>query len=164
MVEITGTVMNYFFHCHRQCWLFYNRINLEDNSEDVHIGKILHEIKSKGKNTEIVVDSVKLDKITDEYVIELKKSDADLEAAKMQLAYYLFILSRKGIDRVGKLQVIEKNKQEKTIHIVILNDEMIQKIEKVLSEIKLLLTKENPPEPVVKKGCKKCAYYEYCFL
>ncbi len=42
--QITGTLINYYFHCKTQCWLHANRINLEDNSEDVRIGKILHEL------------------------------------------------------------------------------------------------------------------------
>ena len=44
---ITGTLVNYYHHCKRQCWLFYNKINLEDNSEDVRIGRVLHEIKNE---------------------------------------------------------------------------------------------------------------------
>lgn len=27
--------MNYYFHCKRQCYLFGNRMNMEDNSEEV---------------------------------------------------------------------------------------------------------------------------------
>ena len=69
-------MINYYFHCQRQCWLFSNRINLEDNSEDVHIGRVLHEISSEGKNnTEIAIDNIKVDKLTEEYLTELKKSD-----------------------------------------------------------------------------------------
>ena len=45
-MRINGTIINYYFHCKRQCYLFANRINLEDNSEDVRIGKVLHEIKN----------------------------------------------------------------------------------------------------------------------
>jgi hypothetical protein len=41
---LTGTIVNYFIHCKRQCWLFGNMLNMEDNSEDVHIGKVLHEL------------------------------------------------------------------------------------------------------------------------
>lgn len=47
-MKITGTLINYYFHCIRQCWLLGNRINLEDNSEDVRIGRVLHEIKAEG--------------------------------------------------------------------------------------------------------------------
>ena len=81
-MKITGTLINYYYHCKRQCWLFYNNVNMEDNSEDVHLGKILHELKNTGKNSEIAIDSIKIDKITDKYITETKKSDADTEAAK----------------------------------------------------------------------------------
>ncbi|MDX5795588.1 Dna2/Cas4 domain-containing protein, partial [Clostridioides difficile] len=40
-MKITGTLINYYFHCKRQCWLLGNRINLEENSEDVKIGRLL---------------------------------------------------------------------------------------------------------------------------
>ncbi|HIS62910.1 MAG TPA: Dna2/Cas4 domain-containing protein, partial [Candidatus Scybalomonas excrementigallinarum] len=30
-MEINGTLMNYYIHCKRQCYLHGNRINLEDN-------------------------------------------------------------------------------------------------------------------------------------
>ena len=33
MNNITGTLINYYFHCKTQCWLHANRINFEDNSE-----------------------------------------------------------------------------------------------------------------------------------
>ena len=49
-MKITGTIINYYFHCKRQCYLFANRINLEDNSEDVRIGKVLHEIRARDKD------------------------------------------------------------------------------------------------------------------
>ena len=91
-MKITGTLINYYFHCRRQCWLLGNRINLEDNSEDVRIGKILHELKNKGKkNTEIAIDNVRIDKITEDYLVEMKKSDADTEATKWQTLLYLKI-------------------------------------------------------------------------
>jgi CRISPR-associated exonuclease Cas4 len=87
--SITGTLVNYFFHCKRQCWLFANRINLEDNSEDVHIGRVLHEIdEQKHKKAELSIDNIKIDRLTDEYLTEFKKSDSDIEAAKWQLILY----------------------------------------------------------------------------
>ena len=62
-MKITGTIINYYFHCKRQCYLFANRINLEDNSEDVRTGKVLHEIKAKdGKNAEIKYENMVIDK------------------------------------------------------------------------------------------------------
>ncbi len=71
-------MVNYYFHCKRQCYLFANKINLEDNSEDVRIGRVLHEIKLKdGKNTEVKYENMVLDKISSKYIEEYKKSDSD---------------------------------------------------------------------------------------
>ena len=42
-MRVNGTLMNYYFHCKRQCYLHGHRLNLEDNSEIVQIGKALHE-------------------------------------------------------------------------------------------------------------------------
>ena len=75
-MRITGTIINYYFHCKRQCYLFANRINLEDNSEDVRIGKVLHEIRARDKDeAEIKYENVVLDKITAKYIEEYKKKD-----------------------------------------------------------------------------------------
>lgn len=162
---ITGTIVNYFIHCKRQCWLFANRINLEDNSEDVRIGRVLHELKEEGsKHHEISLENIKIDKITSDYIVEIKKSDADLEASKYQLLFYMKILKEKGIERKGKLEVIEKNKQDHKIHIFEFTPELERELEKVIEDINLLLVQEQPPEAIMDKKCKKCAYYEYCFL
>ncbi|NLL71665.1 MAG: CRISPR-associated protein Cas4 [Epulopiscium sp.] len=162
---ITGTIVNYFIHCKRQCWLFANRINLEDNSEDVRIGRVLHELKQEGsKHHEISLENIKIDKITSDYIVEIKKSDADLEASKYQLLFYMKILKDKGIERKGKLEVIEKNKQDHRIHIFEFTPELERELEKVIEDINLLLVQEQPPEAIMDKKCKKCAYYEYCFL
>jgi len=111
-MKITGTIVNYYFHCKRQCYLFANRINLEDNSEDVRIGRVLHEIKAKdGKNTEIKYENMVLDKISSKYIEEYKKSDSDTEAARMQLLFYLKNLKEKGIifkDRYHILDQLDK--------------------------------------------------------
>lgn len=85
-------------------------MNLEDNSEQVKIGKAIHEERAENsKNSEIAIDNIRLDKLTKEYLTEIKKSDADAEAAKWQLLYYLSVLKSKGIVRKGKLEFVEKN-------------------------------------------------------
>ena len=163
-MRINGTIINYYFHCKRQCYLFANRINMEDNSEDVRVGRIIHEIKAEdGNNTEIKYDNMAMDKLTDKYVVELKKSDADIEAGQMQVLFYLKNLENKGIEREGKLIFYEKNNKGKS-EIIILNKKNKEKIEKCEEEIKKLLNEKQPPIVIKQKGCEKCAYYEYCFV
>ena len=165
MNQITGTLINYYFHCKTQCWLHANRINLEDNSEDVRIGKILHEIQEeKNKKSEITIDNVKIDKLTKEYLVEIKKSDSDPEAVKWQVLLYLYKLKQKGVVKKGKIEFVEKKKQSKKVHYVELDKANEKELLKVLSSISDLIDLPVPPEPVFEKHCKKCAYYEYCFI
>ncbi len=164
-MKITGTLINYYFHCKRQCWLLGNRINLEDNSEDVRIGRVLHEISAEGKkNTEITIDNVKIDKITGDYLVEMKKSDADTEAVKWQVLLYLKVLKSKGIDKKGKVKFIEKNKSVSKTMFLELNEENEKELNEVEVQIEKLISSEKAPSPDLKRGCKKCAYYEFCYI
>jgi CRISPR-associated exonuclease Cas4 len=163
--NITGTLINYYFHCQTQCWLHANRLNLEDNSEDVRIGKILHEIaEEKSKKTEISIDNIKIDKLTKEYLVEIKKSDSDTEAVKWQVLLYLQKLKKYGIDKKGKIEYIQKKKQDKKIHYIELDETNEKMLDEVSQKIVELILSPKAPEPIMDKKCKRCAYYEYCFV
>jgi CRISPR-associated exonuclease Cas4 len=165
MNNITGTLINYYFHCKTQCWLFANRINLEDNSEDVRIGRVLHEInEEKGDNREVELDNIKIDKLTKEYLVEVKKSDSDIEAVKWQVLLYLYKLKQKGVFKKGKIEFIEKRKQSKKVHYVELDGVNEKRLLEIVAEIEKLIYKPKPPKSKFKRGCRKCAYYEYCFI
>lgn len=160
-INITGTIINYYMHCKRQCYLSYHNIGMEQNSELVAIGKVLHEEKAKkSKNTEISIDNIKLDKISDQYITEIKKSDADTDASIMQLKYYMYILAKKGVIKDGKLEIIEKTKDKKVV-IINYNDNIEKEIENLISKIEEYLN-GGIEEFHEEKKCKKCAYYEYC--
>lgn len=163
-MRVNGTLVNYFFHCKRQCYLHGNRINLEDNSEQVKIGKALHEEKDTQDNTEISLDNIRLDRLTEEYLTEIKKSDADVEAAKWQLLFYLKVLKDKGIIRKGKLEFSEKGKTSKKVMYFELTEEIEIELQKYIREIEQLLEQTEMPEVLNKAQCKRCAYYEYCYI
>ena len=145
--------------------MFAHRLNLEDNSEIVRVGKAIHEDKAKSsENSEIKIDNIALDKINSKYVVEIKKSDADIEACKWQLLYYLKILKDKGIERKGKLEFIEKNKTDRKIIFIEINEEIEKELNEHISKIEELLSKDELPTVINKSACKKCAYYEYCYI
>ena len=53
-MNITGSMVNYYFHCKRQCYLAGNRLNMENNSEQVRIGQAIHKEKAqKSKKAEV---------------------------------------------------------------------------------------------------------------
>jgi CRISPR-associated exonuclease Cas4 len=164
-MKINGTLINYYFHCQRQCYLHSNRINLEDNSEDVRIGKILHEIsEEKSKKGEISIDNIKIDKLTRDYLVEIKKSDSDPEAVKWQVLLYLYKLKQKGVERKGKIEFIEKNRQDKKVHYIELDEVNEKELLDILEKIETLINQDTPPQVKFENKCKKCAYYEYCFI
>lgn len=164
-MKVNGTLINYYFHCKRQCWLHGNRLNLEDNSEIVKVGKAIHEEKAEsGEETELAIENIKVDKLTKEYLVEVKKSDADIEASKWQILLYLNILKKKGIDRKGRLEFVEKNKSKNKIIIVELDTDTEKTLNKIIKEIEELLKEEYIPNTINKSTCKKCAYYEYCYI
>lgn len=161
---VNGTIINYYFHCKRQCYLFYNRLNLEDNSEIVKIGRAIHDdLEEKSPNAEIKIENIAVDKITREYVTETKKSDSDVEASKWQLIYYLYILKTKGIVRKGKLEFVEKHKVKNKI-IIELDKKIEEELIKIIEDIENLCSGDTVPKILNKSSCKKCAYYEYCYI
>lgn len=163
-MNITGTIVNYYIHCKRQCYLSVHKINLEGNSELVAIGKAIHEQKAKiNKNSEISIENIKIDKISDKYITEIKKSDADIEAATMQLKYYMYILNKKGIKKDGKIEVID-NKKENKITIIPYTEELEKEVETLIDEIENFINSNIIPPFLAENKCKKCAYYEYCAL
>ena len=55
-MNINGSLINTYFVCKRKAWLFYNKIGLENNSENVKIGKFYHNQTDK---KEFPIDSYK---------------------------------------------------------------------------------------------------------
>jgi len=164
-MNINGTLINYYFLCKTKIWLHANRINLEDNSEDVRIGKVLHEIsEEKSKKAEVKIGNIKVDKITKDYLVEIKKSDSDPQAVRWQVLLYLYKLKQIGVEKRGKIEYIEKNKQGKKVHIVELDEANQRELLKILEEIEDMISKPSPPKPQKQNKCKRCAYYEYCFI
>lgn len=161
---MNGTLINYYYICKRKLWLAYNKINLESNSEDVLIGKELHNELNKSKNTEIELDGIKIDKLTDDYVIEVKKSDSNIKASIMQLKYYLYILNSYNIKKDGKLKIIEKDKTTRDIKIKY-DKKVEQEVKDTIIEIEKIIN--NSTIPTINKDikkCKKCSYYEFCWI
>lgn len=154
----TGTLIEYYNHCQRQAWLFYNKINLEDNDENVRIGKILHEIN---KIDDLLIEDIKVDKITKSYVVELKKSNADVNATKQQLLFYLYKLRQKGIHKKGLIKFLDTKEEIE----ILLTPETEKELISTMQRLKKLVIETTPPSQTLKiNQCKRCAYYSYCYI
>lgn len=161
-LKVQGVKINYYYICKRKLWLFSKGITMEQNSGRVESGKIIHENSYKRmKNKEVLIDDIlKLDIIKGDHVREVKISSKMQEADKMQLYYYLYYLKNAlAIEKKGLMNYVKEKKQEE----LILTDEIEEKIEHTLINIKRLCENNFPPKLEKLPYCNKCAYYEFCF-
>ncbi len=160
---MTGTQIAYYFLCERKLWLFTHKIDMEHNSNVVAMGKFISESTYERKKHEIAIDDIVLDNYDHktETIHEVKKSDKMEETHIWQLKYYLSVLKNKGIDGVkGK---IDYPKLRQTVDVE-LTEKDEEELSKIKCKIKNILEKEKPPEVINKPFCKKCSYYDLCYV
>lgn len=155
-----GLAFSYSVLCERKFWLFENQIQFENTNENVKIGKEIEENYYLREHKNIQIEGANIDFFKDGMVYEVKKSSHSKEFAVLQIKYYLYLLSKKGMQNVSGVLKIPEERVTKKIE---LDDADILKIEEQLEKAKKIL---NNPIPKVerKKICSKCAYYEFCFV
>ena len=161
--QISGTMFYYYFVCKRKLWFFSNEIQLEEDNEDVILGKLIDENSYSKELKHILIDNtVNIDFIKDWKILhEVKKQKSIEEAGIWQLKYYLYFLKIRGINiEKGILDYPKLKKREE----VFLSEDDEKKIKEILSEIEKITLMEKPPELEKLKICKKCAYFEYCYI
>ena len=161
---ITGTHFNYYQLCHRKLWLFANGINMEQESDLVYEGKLVHESsypQRTSKYEEVEIDGIKVDYFDakNKIIHEIKKSNKVDKAHEWQLKYYMYVFEQHGIK--GVKGVLEYPLLRKTQDVV-LTDVDRDDIQTMSEDITKIIHQEKCP-PMVKKGiCKNCSYYEFC--
>ena len=153
----------YYFVCKRKLWFFCHQINMESENEDVILGKILDDNSYQKDDKHINIDDViNIDFIREEKELhEVKKSRVLEEAGVWQLKYYLYYLQKRGVvDLKGK---IDYPLLKKTMKIE-LYDKDIKEIERIIEEISVIKRAELPPALLESKVCRKCAYFDLCFV
>jgi len=163
-ISITGTQINFYFHCKRQLWFFSHHINTEQESDLVYLGKVIHETSYERERKEVEIDQIKLDflDVRDGVIHEVKKSDSWSQAHEWQLLYYLYVLKQKGVTGLrGELNypVIKR-----TVSVE-LTPEREKELLIVLADIRRIINQVKPPEIHVKKSvCRSCSYFELCYV
>ena len=92
--RITGVMIYYYFVCSRKLWYFCHQINMEDENENVQLGKLLDENSYKRDDKHIEIDGIiNIDFIHEKNELhEIKKSKSIEEAGIWQVKYYLYYL------------------------------------------------------------------------
>ena len=162
-MQITGIMIYYYFVCKRKLWYFLNQINMEQNSELVSIGKIIDETTYKDEKKGILIDNtINIDFIKNGAVLhEVKKTKKIEEAGIWQIKYYMYYLEEKGVKNIQAEIDYPLLRQTEQI-ILEQNDKKILK--KVIEEIEELYRNDKIPKKIDSKICKKCAYYDLCYV
>lgn len=163
MKKITGVMVYYYFICKRKLWFFSNNLNMEFNSELVGIGKLVDETSYGRERKNILIDeSINIDFLKDWKIVhEVKKSRKMDEASKWQLKYYMWVLKNKGVEiEKGILDYPLLRKREE----IFLSEDDEKKLEIIIEDIRKIISSKLPLDTLNKGVCKKCAYYEFCYI
>ena len=162
-MNITGMMIYYYFVCKRKLWYFANEVNMEQNSELVSIGKILDETTYTREKKSILIDNqINIDFIQKGAILhEVKKTKAIEEAGEWQIKYYMYYLEQKGVNAIEAKIDYPLLKQTKEIFLED-NDRKI--LQEAIKDIEEIVKKEKIPNKLDDKICRKCAYYDLCYI
>lgn len=104
-MNVTGTHFNYYMLCKRKLWLFAGGITMEQTSDLVYEGKLIHEnsySQRPERYQELEIAGIKVDfyDTVNKVVHEIKKSDKVETAHEWQLKYYIYVLECHGVEGV----------------------------------------------------------------
>ncbi len=161
MKFISPYIFQAYLTCPREAWFEYHSIGSDQDHEYLALGRLVHETSYQRSRKEIFVDQLlKIDLFRGELLAEVKKSSRHIEAARLQLAYYLYYLKHeKGLEFEGILLFPKERKTEK----VQLTPELEEKIELLLDEMRPLLMADKPPTAKRIKYCRSCSFRDYCW-
>lgn len=164
-MQITGTHFNYYQVCKRKLWLFANGINMEQVSDLIFEGKLIHEDSYPQRSAnyeEIELDGIKVDyyDAKRKVIHEIKKSNKVEDAHEWQLKYYIYVFEQNGIEEVtGILEypILRKTKD------VILSGIDRKQIVEIIADIQNIISNDICPSLQKKGICKNCSYFEFCY-
>lgn len=153
----------YNFVCKRKLWYFTHEISMENENENVMLGKLLDENSYRRDDKHINIDNViNIDFIKEQKELhEIKKSRSIEEAGIWQVKYYLYYLKQRGV--TGLRAKIDYPLLKKNL-VVELTEEDEKKLDEVLRDIISIKIQTKPPRFESQKICAKCAYHDLCTI
>lgn len=161
--KITGMMYAYFHICKRKLWYSSYNIDMEQDNENVLIGRFIDEGSYSRRDKHLLVDGViNIDFIEKGIIHEIKKTKKMDQMAIAQAKYYIYYLKKMDIE-VNEAVIdypLLKEKQK-----VVWSEADGLEIERNLLEIEGILEREFPPDDYQKKSvCRKCAFFDMCYI
>lgn len=173
-MNIIATHINYYSICKRKLWLFANAIQMEHTSDTVYDGKLLHDStypQRAKKHSEMELNSkwgaLTLSGKVDFYdhkqkiIHETKRGKSIEQAHALQVKFYIWLFELNGIhDVIGR---IEYPKLRQTSEIVLSRADVVF-LEETIYGVNDLIHQKKCPSTINSKICKKCSYYQLCYI
>lgn len=136
---------------------------MEQNNELVSIGKILDETTYTREKKNIMIDNtINIDFIKNGAILhEVKKTKSIEEAGIWQVKYYIYYLEKRGIQNIKAKIDFPLLRESKEITLEQSDREILDNVIKNIEEI---AKKEVPLKLIDSKICRKCAYYDLCYV
>ncbi|MGQ0792782.1 MAG: CRISPR-associated protein Cas4 [Deltaproteobacteria bacterium] len=161
--KVNGTLIDCYYICRRELWLMTRNIVPDQDNAFIELGRFINENTYQRDKKQIHLENVVIDltRLDEDKVVvgEIKKSSKAIEAARMQLAYYLYVLRDYGIEAEGELLFPKEKRKEK----VSLTEALVAELEGAIDEIKRIAAQELPPKAVKIGYCTNCGYREFCW-
>ena len=149
----------YYFICKKKLWYFANQIQMENEHENVLIGRMIDENSYIQERKNILIDgTINIDFIRKHRQILKLKIKSIEEATIWQVKYHLYYFRKLEWKRCYRLSSIK----EESCRRIRENDE--EKIKELIQDIESIVAMPLPPTAKKMKICSKCAYYELCFI
>lgn len=116
----------------------------------------------KGNKSILIDDTINIDFIKDGAVLhEVKKTKSMEEAGIWQLKYYMYYLEQRGVKNIfGKIDY-PLIRETQDIYLEEDDRRVLENVEKNIEEI---IKKDKPPKVINEKMCKKCSYFDLCYV
>ncbi|QEC69324.1 CRISPR-associated protein Cas4 [Panacibacter ginsenosidivorans] len=165
-MTITATLINLYHVCKREMWLHANGVRMEQTSETVADGKLLHETaypQRSEKYSEIEIGGSKIDfyDAKNKVIHEIKKSDSFESAHEWQVKYYIWLLEQNGVEGVKGIIEYPKLRETKQVKLSAEDKTYLQQI---VQQIEALVSADVCPPRIEKKFCKTCSYFDFCWI
>lgn len=162
-LRTNGIKVNYWAVCHRKVWLYAKGLRMEPLSDRVALGRLLHEraYPDMPRRELLIDDLIKIDLLENESkLLEVKHSRKLVDAARLQVAYYLLYLRWLGAgELVGELRFPKERRKEE----VRLTPELEEQVAEALRDIQRIEQLPSPPKVEFMSICRVCAYCELCW-
>ena len=161
--RIGGTLVWYHSICKREVWLMAHGLEPDRDDEFLVMGRLIDQNSYGRDKKSIDFGSNRFDVLREEdgtlVIGEVKKTSRSIDAARFQLAHYLYELYKSGVDAKGQL-LFPKEKKKETVE---LTEEMKTELDAIYDDIRNIIKLEVPPERVKCRYCRNCAYKDFCW-